>query len=352
MLKQEREEVYKSIEEKIGDTPLVKYEGFVPKENTIWIKRECDAPFESHYDRVYAALFKYYEEIGKITPGDKILETTSGAAGVSFARIGKLLGYECFVAIPSSGEKARENAIKKELIDDDHIIYTPSKEYISGFPKFLKRFLCEHRDYFFLNHSMGPRSKEMPEEYTDNKVTLDAMAKIASEVMEKIEVDYFLPAVGNGSSVFGPGKVFKEKSLAKIVAFETVQSAAMYELKYPKKYEADFKIKPGTLERHHLPGTSYQGIDFPHIIHAIREEIIDDVVLVSDKEMDKDYYAKTGKDFTKQLIHYDEKIPESQDLGKTGMAGLAIALEMAKKVSKKNFLIIGYDKIDRYDCKI
>lgn len=352
MIKQERQEVYKSIEQRIGDTSLIKYQGVVPGENIIWIKRECDAPFGSHYDRVYAALFKHYEEAGKIKPGDKILETTSGAAGVSFAGIGKLLGYECFVAIPSGGEKARENAIKEQLVDDSHIIYTPSEEYISGFPKFLKGFLAEHKDYFFLNHSMGPRSKEKPDEYSDNKITLDAMAGIADEVMKKVDIDYFLPAVGNGSSVFGPGKAFKEKSLAKIIAFETLQSAAAYELKYPGKYEADFGIKPGTLERHHLPGTSYQGINFPHIIHAVREGVIDDVVLVSDKHMDDDYHAKTGKDYTKQLIHYDAELLESDDLGRTGMAGLAIALEMAKHVKKKNFLIIGYDKINRYDSRI
>ena len=250
MIKQERQEVYKSIEQRIGDTPLIKYQGVVPGENSIWIKRECDAPFGSHYDRVYAALFKHYEEAGKIKPGDKILETTSGAAGVSFAGIGKLLGYECFVAIPSGGEKAREDAIKEQLADDSHIIYTPSEEYISGFPKFLKRFLAEHKDYFFLNHSMGLRSKEKPDEYSDNKITLEAMAGIAKEVMKKIDIDYFLPAVGNGSSVLGPGKALKEKSLAKIIAFETVQSAAAYELKYPGKYKAEFGIKPGTLERH------------------------------------------------------------------------------------------------------
>ena len=68
--------------------------------------------------------------------------------------------------------------------------------------------------------------------------------------------------------------------------------------------------------------------------------------------MDDDYHAKTGKDCTKQLIHYDERLSEMGDLGRTGMAGLAIALEMAKHVMKKNFLIIGYDKIDRYDSRI
>ena len=57
------------------------------------MKRECDNPFGSHYDMVYLALYRHYEESGKIRPGDKVLETTSGAAGVSFAGIGKELGF-------------------------------------------------------------------------------------------------------------------------------------------------------------------------------------------------------------------------------------------------------------------
>ena len=38
-----------------------------------------------------------------------------------------------------------------------------------------------------------------------------------------------------------------------------------------------------------------------------------------------------------------------EDLGRSSRAGLAVALEIAKRVSEKDLLIIGYDKIDRYD---
>lgn len=342
----ERVDLYDSLAERIGNTPLVKYEGEVPNGNTIWIKRECDNPFGSHYDRVYLHLFWHYESSGKIKPGDKILETTSGSAGVSFAGIGKMLGYECYIALPAGGEKAREEAIKRYLDSDDRLILTPAEEYVSGFPKFLKEYLSENRDFFFLNHSMGKFDKSVGNN-TNNEVTLKALAGIATEAMTERRIDYFIPAVGNGSSVLGPGRIFGEGT--KVVAFETFQSAATFIQMYPGRYEDLYGVKPGILSRHRLPGTSYQGIDFPHVRNAVQSGLIDDVVLVSDDKMDAEYKAMTGRDDPESLPHWDMELYNHKDIGRTTKAGVAVALEVARNVSDKNMLVIAYDKADRYD---
>src|SRR4051794_35598422 len=114
----------------IGRTPLVRFEGDVPNENKIWLKLECENPFGSHYDRVYLDLFEHYQREGILRPDGTVLETTSGSAGVSFAAIGRRLGYRCLVAIPAGGERAREEAIRREGAE---LILTPADRYISGF---------------------------------------------------------------------------------------------------------------------------------------------------------------------------------------------------------------------------
>jgi cysteine synthase len=179
--------------------------------------------------------------------------------------------------------------------------------------------------------------------FSDNQVTLDALGDIAREVKEKI--DYYIPAVGNGSSVLGPGRIFKERG-AKIVAFESFQSAVAYDKLYSGKYENEFGIKPGTLPRHKLRGTSYQGINFPHIAHAFEQKLIDEVYLVSDKDKDADYKKLTHKN-PPILPHWDS-IPKGE-YGKSTRAGLAVALELAKKVKNKTMLVIWYDYANRYD---
>ena len=52
-MEKKRVRLYKELEIKIGRTPLVRYSGEVPNKNVILIKRECDNPYGSHYDRVY-----------------------------------------------------------------------------------------------------------------------------------------------------------------------------------------------------------------------------------------------------------------------------------------------------------
>lgn len=369
-----RADLYKGLERRIGKTPLVLFKGKVPNHNKIWIKRECDNPFGSHYDRVYVDLFRHHEEKGDIQPGDKILETTSGAAGVSFAGIGKTLGYDCYVGLPAGGERAREKAILEQLPDESHLILTPAEKYIGGFPEFLKKFLSENKDYFFLNHSMGKKG-------ANNETTLGALEGIARESLEEMgNVHYFIPAVGNGSSVLGPGRVFSSfnnaawgainglvdepssfgrftsedieealRELTQIIGFESFQSAVAYDLVNPGEYKKRFGIAPGTLSRHKMPGTSFQGIRFPHIINAVEDRVLHDVVLVSDQNMDWEYQKMTGRKNTKRLPHWDSLIYE--DLGRTGRAGIAVALDIARGVKDKNFLIIGYDKAERYDSK-
>jgi len=52
---------------------------------------------------VYLALYRHYETSGDIFPGQNVFESTSGSAGISFAAIGRKLGYSCHVVIPAGG---------------------------------------------------------------------------------------------------------------------------------------------------------------------------------------------------------------------------------------------------------
>jgi cysteine synthase A len=354
MFGKERLELYNELEQRIGNTPLVLYPKDVPNDNKIWIKKECDNPFGSHYDRVYLALFRQFEEFGghkkrRIKPGDKVLETTSGTAGVSFGGIGKQLGFECHVAIPEGVDRV---IIELNQQLNQKVYFTPEEDYIAGFPAFVKAFLKAHPNEFgFLNHSMGKRQKHGTA-FNENEITLIALAKIAYEILQQIHVDYFIPAVGNGSSILGPGRVFKQnrESQIRIIAFESFQSAVVYDLLNPGKYLQEFGINPGTLPRHKMRGTSYQGFDFPHIKKAVEERIIDNSFLVSEKALDEAYFALSGRREPQQIPHWDDDaLFEGTDYGRSTRGGITVALELAKTVYHKNFVLLQYDKIDRYD---
>ncbi len=348
MLNQERELLYRSLEERIGKTPLVKHSE-LPNGNRLWLKLECDSKVSgSHYDRVYSDLFRHLEDEGKISPGQNVFETTTGNAGIAFAAIGKLLDYTCHVAIPYGAEEARVRLLEQQ----GAIIYrTPEDTYVNGLRDFARDFMKQHRGYFMLNHSMSTYGKP-------NTTTLDALAMIAEETLvqgwwpEGMVPDFFIPAVGNGSSVLGPGRSFRSYlgNGIKVIAFEHFQSAVAYDMLYPGNYEQTFGIKPGTLPRHRLSGTSLQtGFEFPHIRAAIDERIIDDVVLVSDKEADNHYRQLTGKSTHNILPRWDDEIVADNDFGRSTRAGIGVALSLAEKVNNKNMLVIAYDRAERYD---
>jgi len=339
----QREKLYQDLEKKIGNTLLVKYNGSVPNWNKIWLKRECDNPFGSHYDRVYLALFRYFEEREKIKPGSNVLETTSGTAGISFAGIGKILGFNCYVALPDGGEKAREEAIKKELVSEDRLILTSSEKYVNGFPsevnKFLIRKMMEGEDFTYLNSSMGHKDRNGLA--ANNEITLTALGNIAKEAAEKAYMDYFIPAIKSGSSLLGVGRVIN----ARIIGFEPFQYAYTYDRIYPKQYSSKFGIKPEELHRQNI-GLCY-GTGFPHIRNAVNLGLVNDIVLVSDKQTDEEYFRITGRRDTERLPHWDAV--KYGDVGKTTLAGIAAALDIAEKVKNKNILVIAYDKAERYD---
>jgi cysteine synthase A len=349
-----REKVYEQVCAEIvrTPTPLIKYRGETPNDNTIWIKAEYTNFYGSHYDRVYWKLFRHFEEQGKDPIDWKAVETTSGSGGISFAGIGGKLGFECHVLLPGGGEKRREAAIRQLLRSGDHLHLTPAERYVNGLPRAISRFLVEARrrgeNYLFMNHMMGE------EEGTNNEITLRALEDIGNELLSKIQVDYFIPAVGNGSSILGPGRVLA-KNKTHIVAFETVQSAVAYSLLYPERYEAEFNMGPGILSRHRMPGTSFYGVPCPHILNAINTHLVQEVILVSDHKTDLEYSIRTnGKSDTTRLVHWDTPLIQGyEEVGRSTMAGINVALEIAKRpeVSGKNLVVIGYDKIDRYDSR-
>ncbi len=339
----QRQQLYDELAARIGNTPLIPYTGDFPNNNHLFLKRECDNPFGSHYDRVYLELFREFEEYRGLQPGAKVLETTSGTAGTAFAGIGKLLGYECHIAIAGGVDAAIVNIIQEQGVT---IYRTAERDYINGFPDFLREFLPLHPDFYFLNHSMGKRAGAG---FSNNEITLNAFGTIAREIMQEIDIDIYMPAVGNGSTVLGPARVFTAQT--KIITFESVQAAVMYDQKYPSRYEDRFGIKPGTLPRHRLRGTSYQGIDFPHIRHTVEADLITGAMLVSDRWQDYYYAQATGRDDFKALPHWDQTFAGYEDLGRSTRAGIACAIELAKSVENQNIVILAYDKADRYDSE-
>src|SRR6201986_2144794 len=94
---------YGDIVQAIGHTPLVELKRLSPKAGgRIWAKLEARNPTGSVKARVARGMLEDAEEKGLISPGQTILEPTSGNTGISLAMICGRKGYRIKVVMPAN----------------------------------------------------------------------------------------------------------------------------------------------------------------------------------------------------------------------------------------------------------
>ena len=111
---------YPTIESLIGCTPLVRLQR-LPGEttNTILVKLEGNNPAGSVKDRPALSMIQQAELRGEITPGDSLIEATSGNTGIALAMVSAIKGYKMTLIMPdnlSDERKAAMAAYGAELI--------------------------------------------------------------------------------------------------------------------------------------------------------------------------------------------------------------------------------------------
>ncbi|HWJ96240.1 MAG TPA: pyridoxal-phosphate dependent enzyme, partial [Telluria sp.] len=98
---------YKTIEDTIGNTPLVqlvRLPGAEIKErnNVILGKLEGNNPAGSVKDRAAISMLRGAEERGQIKPGDTLIEATSGNTGIALAMAAAIRGYKMVLIMPDN----------------------------------------------------------------------------------------------------------------------------------------------------------------------------------------------------------------------------------------------------------
>jgi cysteine synthase B len=98
---------YKTIEDTIGNTPLVQLvrlggDDAVARNNVILGKLEGNNPAGSVKDRAAMSMLKNAEERGQIKPGDTIIEATSGNTGIALAMAAAIRGYKMILLMPDN----------------------------------------------------------------------------------------------------------------------------------------------------------------------------------------------------------------------------------------------------------
>ncbi|MBO8128973.1 MAG: cysteine synthase family protein [Peptococcaceae bacterium] len=259
-----RRKICSSVLEAIGNTPMVNLSRLAAGlEGQIFAKLEYLNPGFSKKDRIALQIIKEAEENGSLSPGQTVVELTSGNTGTGLAIVCAVKGYP-FVAVMSKGnsmERARMmKALGAEVVLVDQAPGSPpgqvSGEDLALVEKEAQR-ITKERKAFRADQFNRPGNTHAHEYYT------------AAEMWEQTEgrIDVFVDFAGTGGTFAGCAKALKRYK-KDIRCYLIEPATAPYLAK-----------KPLTNLNHKIQGGGY-AMDLP----LVDSELIEDYILISDEE--------------------------------------------------------------------
>ena len=190
-----------SIGEAIGRTPLVKLgrvtAHVVPP---IYLKLEWYGPSGSLKDRIYLHMFERAEARGDLKPGMRVLECSTGNAGIACAFIAAVKGYRCTIVMPAGMSDERKKIMRAYGAD---LVFTPGGE--SDVDLSLKR-LDEIR-------AGDPTGYWVPGQFSNADNVETHHRTTGPEIWEQCGgiIGAFVAAQGSGGTLTGVGRYLRER---------------------------------------------------------------------------------------------------------------------------------------------
>ncbi len=101
--------VYPTIADCVGQTPLVRLQRMLETDNgsQVLLKLEGNNPAGSVKDRPALSMIQQAQARGGISPGDTLIEATSGNTGIALAMAAAIMGYRMILIMPDNATMER-----------------------------------------------------------------------------------------------------------------------------------------------------------------------------------------------------------------------------------------------------
>ena len=194
---------YNNVLELIGNTPLIKLNKVTANlKGNFYAKVEAFNPGHSTKDRIALYIIEEAEKQGILTPGDTIIETTSGNTGFSLAMVSIIKGYSCILAVSSKSSKDKIDMLRtmgaKVYVCPAHVSADDDRSYYNV----AKRLHEETKGSVYINQYF-------------NQLNVDAHYKTTGpEIWEqtKGQITHLVACSGTGGTISGVAKFLKEKN--------------------------------------------------------------------------------------------------------------------------------------------
>lgn len=293
---------YESMQELIGNTPLVKLNYMNEKKDVnLFAKLELYNPSGSVKDRIGQYMIADAQKKGKLKTGYTIIEATAGntGLGIAFAALNK--GYQVIFVVPTKFSIEKQKLMKALGAT---IVNTPREQGMLGAVAKAKEL-----------------TKQIPnsisfEQFRNLSNPLAHYEQTAPEIYEALDgkIDYVVMGAGSGGTFSGILRYLKEKNpLIKGVLADPIGSTM------GGGNHGDYNI---------------EGIGNDFIPDTMDMSLVDEIIKISDEEA-----FACARDLTKK---------EGIFAGSSSGAAMAAALKLIQTIEHKNVVVILPDRGDRY----
>ncbi|MEE2683729.1 MAG: cysteine synthase A [Pseudomonadota bacterium] len=188
--------IYESVLQTIGNTPVVKLSKTSPEGIDIFVKLESFNPLSSVKDRLAFAIIDDAEKKGLLSPGQTVVEATSGNTGIALAMVCAAKGYQ-FVATMVETFSVERRKIMKAL--GAKVILTPAADRATGMVKKAEE-LAEKNGWFLARQFQNLANPEFHRQTTGPEILSDFAGR---------QLDYWVTGWGTGGTLTGAGEVIK-----------------------------------------------------------------------------------------------------------------------------------------------
>ena len=216
---------FPTIEAFVGNTPLVRLQRLPGKSsNTILVKLEGNNPAGSVKDRPALSMIQHAESRGEISPGDTLIEATSGNTGIALAMVAAIKGYRMVLVMPDNMSVERRASM---LSYGAELVLVTQEEGMEGARDLALKMQDEGKGKV-LDQFSNPDNPCAHYETTGPEIWRDSHGKIT----------HFVSAMGTTGTIMGNSRYLKEQNAdIQIVGVQPEEGASIPGIRrWPQEY--------------------------------------------------------------------------------------------------------------------
>lgn len=197
--------MYKTLQDFVGNTPLVRLVRIPGADNdargnVILAKLEGNNPAGSVKDRPALSMIQRAEARGDITPGDTLIEATSGNTGIALAMAAAIKGYRMILVMPENQSVERRQSMRAYGAE---LVLTPKDGGMELARDVAEKMRNEGKG-IILDQFGNPDNPIAHYEATGPEIWRDTEGRVT----------HFVSSMGTTGTIMGTSRFLKEKNPA------------------------------------------------------------------------------------------------------------------------------------------